>query len=84
MRLMVTGGAGYIGSHTVRMLKERGWDVVVYDDLSTGHAGAVPPDVPLVVGDVADAPRVSAALREYEVQAVLHFAALSLVGESME
>ncbi|MGQ9532647.1 MAG: UDP-glucose 4-epimerase GalE [Desulfotomaculales bacterium] len=84
MRLMVTGGAGYIGSHTVRILRARGWDVVVYDDLSTGHSSAVPPDVPLIVGDVGDAPRVSAALREYDVQAVLHFAALSLVGESME
>lgn len=81
---MVTGGAGYIGSHTVRMLKARGWEVVVYDNLSTGHAAAVPADVPLVVGDVGDAARVTAAIRDHDVQAVLHFAAISLVGESMD
>jgi UDP-glucose 4-epimerase len=84
MNIMVTGGAGYIGSITAERLLERGHDVVVLDNLSTGHRDAVPGGAAFVEGDVADPDRVGAALEEHGVEAVLHFAAVSLVGESME
>jgi UDP-glucose 4-epimerase len=81
VKLLVTGGAGYIGSVVTARLIEGGHDVVVVDDLSTGHADAVPDGARLVVGNIAD----DAVVREVlaaEVEAVLHFAARSLVGES--
>lgn len=81
--ILVTGGAGYIGSHTVRTLKEQGFPVVVYDNLSKGHEQAVPSDVPLVIGDIRDQAKVKETIQRYDVQAVIHFAAMSLVGESM-
>ena len=81
--LLVTGGAGYIGSHCARALREAGHDVVVYDDLSEGHADAVL-DAPLVQADILDTERLEATLREHSVDAVLHFAARCYVGESME
>lgn len=81
--ILVTGGAGYIGSHTVRTLKQQGFDVVVYDNLSKGHKEAVPSDVPLVIGDIRDQVRVRETVQIHDVQAVIHFAAMSLVGESM-
>jgi len=81
--LLATGGAGYIGSHAVRALREAGHPVVVYDDLSEGHADALL-GAPLVQGDIRDTPRLTAALREHDVSAVLHFAARCYVGESME
>lgn len=81
--VLVTGGAGYIGSHAVRRLTQRGYQVVVFDNLSKGHRWAVPRGVPLVVGDVLDAAQVAMAIRQYRVTAVMHFAAFSLVGESM-
>ncbi len=84
MNLLVTGGAGYIGSITAERLLERGHRVVVLDNLSTGHRDAVPRGAAFVEGDVADPERVGAALEEHGVEAVLHFAAVSLVGESME
>ena len=84
MNLLVTGGAGYIGSITAERLLERGHDVVVLDNLSTGHRDAVPAGAAFVQGDVADAERVGAVLDAHGVEAVLHFAAVSLVGESME
>lgn len=80
--ILVTGGAGYIGSHCVRLIKERGGDVVVYDNLSTGHIEAVR-DVPFVKGDIFDVELLKKTFREYRVDAVIHFAAFSLVGESM-
>lgn len=83
MNLLVTGGAGYIGSVTTEILLERGHRVVVLDDLSSGHRDAVPPEAAFVHADVADADMVRYALEEHEVEAVLHFAAYSLVGESM-
>lgn len=83
MRVLVTGGAGYIGSHTVKALLNAGHEVVVFDDLSTGHAEAVR-DVPLVRGDVTRAADLKRALEAHEVEAVMHFAAKSLVGESMQ
>jgi len=80
---MVTGGAGYIGSITSERLLGRGHAVVVLDNLATGHRRAVPPAAAFVEGDVADTDTVVRTLREHRVEAVLHFAAYSLVGESM-
>ena len=82
-RLLVTGGAGYVGSHVVAALVERGDTVVVLDNLRTGHRGAVPSGVQLIVADLADADRLDAVLRDGPWDAVLHFAAMSQVGESM-
>src|SRR5690348_9631809 len=82
MRILVTGGAGYIGSHAVKHFLARGHDVWVYDNLSTGHRGSVPFDR-LVVGDLADVPRLDQLLTGRRIQAVVHFAASALVGESM-
>ncbi|MBX5448016.1 MAG: UDP-glucose 4-epimerase GalE [Acidothermus cellulolyticus] len=80
MKVLVTGGAGYIGSVVTRVLLEDGHDVVVLDDLSTGHRDAVPAGVPFVHADIADAGDV---LAREPFDGVLHFAAKSLVGESM-
>ncbi len=81
MKLLVTGGAGYVGSVTAALLLERGHDVTVLDDLSTGHADAVPTGSVLVRGDVgADS---AALLAGGSFDGVLHFAARSLVGESV-
>jgi len=82
MRILVTGGAGYIGSHTVRHLLERGHDVTVYDNLSLGHRAAVPADR-LVVGDLKDAQRLDHLLMIQRIEAVIHFAAYAFVGESV-
>jgi UDP-glucose 4-epimerase len=81
MRLLVTGGAGYVGGFTARHLAASGHEVTVVDDLSAGHAAAVPPGS-LVVCDVADRARVTALLRERRIEAVLHFAAFLSVGDS--
>ncbi len=83
MRILVTGGAGYIGSHVVRILRERGDEVVVFDSLETGHRAAIG-DVPLVVGNTADTDLIARTCREYAVVAAMHFAAYKAVGESME
>ena len=83
MRILVTGGAGYIGSHAARMFLERGHDVWAFDDLSRGHAQAAPAGR-LVVGDLADAAAVDAALAGHGSEAVVHFAALTYVGESAQ
>ncbi len=80
--VLVTGGAGYIGSHTVRLLQRLGVDVVVYDDLSTGHRAAV--QGPLVVGDLGDREALRAAFDEQRPVAVIHFAAKCYVGESVQ
>ncbi len=82
MTVLVTGGAGYIGSHTVRLLAEGGRDVVAFDSMEFGHAAAVGP-VPLVVGDVGDPVAVTAAVERYGVDSVIHFAAYKSPGESM-
>ncbi len=83
MRLLVTGGAGYVGSVTVETLVGAGFEVLVIDDLRSGHRAAVHPAARFVPADVADEPAVRAALRDYPCDALLHFAAASLVGDSM-
>jgi UDP-glucose 4-epimerase len=82
MRILVTGGAGYIGSHAVRILIQAGHDVWTYDNLGLGHRAAVPQER-LIVGDLLDRPRLEAALKENRIEAVMHFAAFALVGESV-
>jgi UDP-glucose 4-epimerase len=84
MKVLVTGGAGYIGATTVQALLEAGHEVVVYDNLSNGHAEAVPRSVKLVQGDIADRERLDTLFREHRPEAVLHFAALIEAGESMK
>src|SRR6478752_3329415 len=79
--VLVTGGAGYIGSHACRMLSAAGYQPVVYDNLSTGHRAFVAG--PLVTGDLLDGVTLARAFAEHKVTAVMHFAAASLVGESM-
>ncbi len=83
MAVLVTGGAGYIGSHTVRRLVARGSDVVVLDSMEYGNAPAIG-DVPLVVGDIADSELVGKVIDEHGVDAIVHFAAYKNVGESMQ
>lgn len=82
MTTLITGGAGYIGSHTARLLTEMGRNVVVLDTLERGYRDAIP-DIDLVVGDIADARTVGKVCRKYEVDSVIHFAAYKAVGESM-
>jgi UDP-glucose 4-epimerase len=82
-RFLVTGGAGYVGSHLVAALRDRGDSVVVLDNLSVGHPQAVPDDVTLVQADLADAAALDQVLSDGPWDAVFHFAALSQVGESM-
>ena len=79
---LVTGGAGYIGSHVARMLSATGRKVVILDNLSKGFRDATL-GAPLVVGDMGDQELVSRTLREYKVDSVLHFAALTIVPESV-
>ena len=82
MKVLVTGGAGYIGSHAAKALAKAGHEVVVYDNLSTGHREAVRWG-PLIVGDIRDRPRIEAVLREQRPDMVMHFAALAYVGDSV-
>ena len=82
-RFLVTGGAGYVGSHMVALLVERGATVTVVDDLRQGHRAALPPGVELIEGNVADFDTMNAVIAGREWHALIHFAALSLVGESM-
>lgn len=83
MAVLVCGGAGYIGSHCVRELIARGEKVVVVDNLQTGHKAAVHNDATLIVGDIRDYGFMLKVLKEQEITEVIHFAANSLVGESM-
>lgn len=84
MAVLVTGGAGYIGSHMVYALTDRGEDVVVLDNLSTGFAWAVSPRAKLIEGDIGDAELVARLIREYDVQDIIHFAGSIIVPESVE
>jgi UDP-glucose-4-epimerase GalE len=83
MRILVTGGAGYIGSHTVKLLLARGYDVRVIDSLDLGHRAAVPAER-LTIADLADAPAVDHLLLAHRIEAVVHFAAFAAVGESVK
>ena len=83
MAVLVTGGAGYIGSHTVLALTDRGEKVVVLDNMSTGFSSAVPTTVPLVVGDMGDEALVKATVAEHGIDAIIHFAAKIVVPESV-
>jgi UDP-glucose 4-epimerase len=81
--VMVTGGAGYIGSHAVLALLDAGWPVVVVDNLTTGFRWAVPDSARFVQGDVGDADLMGAVIREYGIGAILHFAGSIIVPESV-
>ena len=82
MNILVTGGAGYVGSHTARLLQKSGCDVWVYDNLSTGHRAAAPLGR-LIEGDLHDGERLRRILAERRIDGVMHFAASALVGESV-
>lgn len=84
MKVLVTGGAGYIGSAVVQRLISGGDEVVVFDNLSQGHRDAVHPQAAFVQGDLADRASIDAALAQHPVEGILHFASHTLVGESME
>lgn len=84
MKVLVTGGAGYIGSHAVKQLVREGHDVAVLDNLSKGHREAVDPKAKLYVGDVSDRALLRSIFREHRTEAVMHFAAFIEVGESVK
>ncbi len=84
MKILVTGGAGYIGSVTVEELLKQGHEVIVYDNLSTGRLQAVAKEAEFVEGDVLDTERLTKTFSENKVEAVIHLAACAIVGESME
>jgi UDP-glucose 4-epimerase len=81
LAVLVVGGAGYIGSHAAHILRRRGYEVIIYDNLSTGHK-ALAEGFELIVGDIADSAKLAAVLRRCD--AVMHFAAHAYVGESVE
>ncbi|QUI21281.1 UDP-glucose 4-epimerase GalE [Vallitalea pronyensis] len=83
MAILVCGGAGYIGSHTVARLIEKGKDVIVFDNLQKGHKEAVPEGVALYVGDLRDPEALDKVFGENDIEAIIDFAADSLVGESV-
>src|SRR6476620_6351752 len=82
MNILVTGGAGYVGSHAARLLARAGHEVWVYDNLSLGHRGAVEAGR-LIVGELTDGPHLETVFYEKQIDAVMHFAAFALVGESV-
>jgi len=84
MSVLVLGGAGYIGSHAVYQLKDQGYKVVVIDNLQTGHEQAVHPQATFYKGDIRDKEFLRFVFQKEKIEGVLHFAANSLVGESME
>jgi UDP-glucose 4-epimerase len=84
LRVLVTGGAGYIGSVVVEELLSEDYTVVVYDNLAKGHRQSVPANVPFIESDLLDQERLIEAFREHQIEAVIHMAADSLVGESVQ
>jgi len=84
MRIFLTGGAGYIGSVTTELLLDRGHEVIVFDNLERGHRDAVDPRAKLIVGDLRDKEQIRDAMTITSPEAVMHFAAYALVGESMQ
>jgi UDP-glucose 4-epimerase len=83
MSVLVTGGAGYIGSHTVHALVEAGENVVVIDNLSTGFSNFLPPDVPLFIGDAGDENLVEGVITQHQVESIIHFAGSVVVPDSL-
>ncbi len=83
MKILVTGGSGYIGSVTVRRLLAAGHEVAIFDNLERGHGETVPDGVRLTVGDLRNLGEIAAAMKAEKPEAVMHFAAYALVGESM-
>src|SRR6266700_465627 len=83
MTVLVTGGAGYIGSHTVLALAEAGEDVVVIDDLSTGFSTYLPEGVPLFIGDAGDENLVEGVIAQHNIESIIHFAGSVVVPDSM-
>lgn len=83
MAILVTGGAGYIGSHVVQALRAAGETVVILDNLSTGSRLSVPPDVELITADLADASALDSVFARFPIETVMHFAASIVVSESM-
>jgi UDP-glucose 4-epimerase len=84
MKILVTGGAGYIGSVTTELLLDAGHEVSVFDNLGRGHREAIDPRAVFIEGDLGDSAAITAAVRKTAPEAVMHFAAYALVGESME
>ncbi len=84
MKVLVTGGAGFIGGVTVRELLKAGYEVAIFDNLSCGHEQTVPKDVPLMIGDLRKKEDIMSALKRGKFDAVLHFAAFTIVPESIE
>ncbi len=84
MKVLVTGGAGYIGCVTVERLISAGHDVVVFDNLSQGHRAAVHPQAAFIEGDLSDADAIESVFSAHSIDAVMHFASRTLVGESMQ
>src|SRR4029079_8787815 len=82
--VLVTGGAGYIGSHAVLALKDAGWPVAVIDNLSNGTRSVVPEDVPFFEGSIADRPLVDRVLSDQRIGAIMHFAGSIVVPESVD
>jgi UDP-glucose 4-epimerase len=82
--ILVTGGAGYIGSHAVLALKDSGWPVAVIDDLSTGTREVIPENVPFYQGNVADRALIDRIFKERQIEAIMHFAGSIVVPESIE
>ena len=82
--VLVTGGAGYIGSHAVLALIDAGWNVTVIDNLSTGFRWAVPAEAKFAEGDIADQEMVGRLIREQRIGAIMHFAGSIIVPESVE
>jgi UDP-glucose 4-epimerase len=82
--VLVTGGAGYIGSHAVLALLDAGWRVVVIDNLTTGFRWAVPDEATFVEGDIADRALVARLIAEHGIGAIMHFAGSIIVPESVE
>src|SRR4029077_8936690 len=84
MKIFVVGGAGYIGSICVELLLDEGHDVIVFDNLTEGHGRAVDERAAFIGGDLSRREEISRALKETKPEAVMHFAAHALVGESMQ
>src|ERR1700704_2052109 len=82
--ILITGGAGYIGSVTAELLRARGEEVVILDNLYRGHRHAVPPDTPFYEGKIGDRDLLAPIAQEHDLEACIHFAALAYVGESVD